>query len=131
MDIFWKITTLVLITVVLCTAVDKQERDIALLVSMITCCIAAMSAISLLEPVFEFLRELDGLAQLQEGFLGILLKVSGIGLITEIAGMICSDSGNGSLGKTLYLLGSATILYLSVPIFQALLTMIQEILGQI
>ena len=131
MNIFWKTATLVLITVVLCNAVSKQERDIAVLVSMVACCMAAMAAASFLEPVLDFLKELDSLGQLQEGFLGILLKVSGIGLVTEISGMICNDSGNGSLGKTLYLLGSAAILYLSVPVFRSLLTMIQEILGQI
>lgn len=131
MNIFWKTATFVLITVVLCNAVSKQERDIAILVSMIACCMAAMAVASFLEPVLDFLKELDRLGQLEEGFLSILLKITGIGLVTEISGMICNDSGNGSLGKTLYLLGSTAILYLSIPIFRALLTMIQEILGQI
>ena len=53
MNIFWKTATLVLITVVLCNAVSKQERDIAVLVSMVACCMAAMAAASFLEPVLD------------------------------------------------------------------------------
>lgn len=131
MDDFWKTTALILISVVLCNVVAKQEKDIAILISMIACCIAIMMAVSYLEPVLDFLRELENLGHLQEGFLNILIKSAGIALISEIAGMICIDAGNGSLGKTLYILASAGILYLSLPVFRTLLTMVQEILGQI
>ena len=63
--------------------------------------------------------------------LGILLKAVGIGLVSEIAGLVCTDAGNGSLGKTLQLLGSAVILYLSLPIFTAMLELIREILREL
>ena len=122
---------LVLLTVILSNAIGKQEKDIAVLLSMIACCIAAGTVISYIEPVLDFLRELEALGQLQEGFLGILLKAAGIALVTELTGMICSDAGNGSLGKTLHMLGSAVIMYLSIPIFRSLLTLIREILGQV
>ena len=63
--------------------------------------------------------------------LGILLKAVGIGLVSEIAGLVCNDAGNGSLGKTLQMLGSAVILYLSLPIFTAMLELIREILREL
>lgn len=63
--------------------------------------------------------------------LGILLKAVGIGLVSEIAGLVCTDAGNGSLGKTLQMLGSAVILYLSLPIFTAMLELIREILREL
>lgn len=131
MDGFWKITTIILLAMVLSNAVGKQEKDIALLLSMFACCAAASAAVSYLEPVMDFLRELEILGQLQEGFLGILLKAAGIALITELTGIVCTDAGNGSLGKSLQFLGSAVILYLSIPIFRTLLTLIREILGQL
>lgn len=63
--------------------------------------------------------------------LGILLKAVGIGLVSEIAGLVCTDAGNGSLGKALQMLGSAVILYLSLPIFTAILELIREILREL
>lgn len=131
MDDFWKTTALILISVVLCSVVAKHEKDIAILITMTACCIAIMMAVSYLKPVLLFLQELESLGQIQDEFLGILIKSAGIALTSEIVGMICSDTGNGSMGKALYILASSGILYLSLPVFRALLTIVQEILGQI
>ena len=84
-----------------------------------------------MNEALDFLRELEALGDLQGDVLGILLKAVGIGLVSEIAGMVCSDAGNGSLGKTLQMLGSAAILYLSLPVFSALLELVREILREI
>ena len=131
MDNFWKTTALILITVVLCNLICKQEKDIAVLLSMIACCIAIMAAVSYLNPILDFLQELEKFGQIEEGFLSVLIKAVGIGFVSEIAGMICTDAGNSSLGKTVHMLGTAGILYLSLPVFRTLVTMIQEILGHI
>lgn len=122
---------MILIAVVLGLAVGKQEKDISVLLTMAVCCMTAMIAVSYLETVLDFLWELESVGNIQNGFLGILLKAVGIALIAEVAGMICSDAGNGSLGKTLQMLGSVVILYLSIPIYNALLTLIREILGEL
>ena len=119
-----------LLAVVLGLSLGKQ-KDIGVLLTMAVCCMVAMIAISYLEPVLDFLRELETLGDLQGNMLGILLKAVGIGLVSEIAGLVCNDAGNGSLGKMLQMLGSAVILYLSLPIFTAMLELIREILREL
>ena len=78
---------------------------------------------------FDFLRQLESLGNLNSQMVQILFKVVGIGLVSEIAAMICSDAGNASLGKSLQILGSAVILWLSIPVFQTLLELIRQIIG--
>ena len=131
MDTFWKAAAAVLLAVILVPAVAKTEKDISMLLTMAVCCLVAAAALSYLEPVLDLLWELKTLGDLSGEMLGILMKAVGIGLVAEIAGMICADAGNGSLGKTLQILASAAILYLSIPLFQAFLTLVQEILGQL
>lgn len=131
MDTFWKAAAAVLLAVILVPAVAKTEKDISMLLTMAVCCLVAAAAFSYLEPVLDLLWELKTLGDLSGEMLGILMKAVGIGLVAEIAGMICADAGNGSLGKTLQILASAAILYLSIPLFQAFLTLVQEILGQL
>ena len=131
MDTFWKAAAAVLLAVILVPAVAKTEKDISMLLTMAVCCLVAAAAFSYLEPVLDLLWELKALGDLSGEMLGILMKAVGIGLVAEIAGMICADAGNGSLGKTLQILASAAILYLSIPLFQAFLTLVQEILGQL
>lgn len=131
MGLFWKATAAVLITVVLVLAQGKQGQDFGLLLTMAVCSMVCFLAISYLEPVLDFLRELESLSQLQGDMLGILLKAVGIGLVAELAAMICTDGGNASLGKTLQMLGGAAILCLSLPILRAMLDLIRQILGEV
>ena len=131
MGVFWKAAAAALITVILSLALGKQEKDISAILSMAVCSMVMVSAMVYLEPVLDFLRELREIGDLQGDFLGILLKALGIGLVAEIAAAVCVDAGNGSLGKTLHTLGSAVILYLSLPVFRAMLELLRKILEEI
>lgn len=131
MDGFWKAAAAILLTVILALAVGRQEKDLSVLMSMAVCCLAGVIAISYLEPVMDLMWELGELGEVSGGTLEILMKAVGIALVSEIAGMLCTDAGNGSLGKMLQMVGSAAILYLSIPLFRSLLTLIQEILGEL
>ena len=131
MAIFWKAAAAALITVILGLALGNQEKDIGAILSMAVCCMITVSALIYLEPVLDFLRELESVGDLQGDFLGILLKILGIGLVAEIASAVCNDAGNGSLGKTIHMLGSAVILYLSLPVFRGLIDMLSRILEEI
>ena len=131
MDDFWKAAAAVLLTVILSLAIGKQEKDISVLLTMAASCMTAVIAIYYLEPVLDFLRDLETVGNLQNGLLDVLLKAVGIALVAELAGMACTDAGCGSLGKSLQLLASAAILYLSIPVFRTLLTLIRDILGEL
>lgn len=131
MSLFWKAAAAVLIAVILVLMLKKQAPDMGLMISIAACTMVAILAVTYLEPVLEFLRDLELLSQLQGDMLGILLKAVGIGLVVEITGTICADAGNSSLGKTLQLLGSAVILCLSVPLFRSMLDLIRMILGEL
>ncbi len=129
MDTFWKITAAILIAVILSLTLGRQ--DMGILLSIAVGCMAAAAVIAYLTPVLDFLRELESVGQLKHGMLDILLKAVGIALTTEVASKICKDAGNSALEKSLQMLGSAVILYLSIPIFQSLLSFAQEILGEL
>ena len=131
MALFWKTAAGLMIAAVLVHAVGKQEKDLGLLLTMAGCTMAVLAAFSFLEPVMEFLNRLAHLGQLENGVLGTLLKITGIGLTAEITAMICRDSGNTSLATGAAMLGSAVMLSLSIPILETMLDLIQEILGGI
>ena len=47
------------------------------------------------------------------------------------AALVCTDAGNGSLGKSLQFLASAVIIYLSIPVLNGLMDLLQQILGEV
>lgn len=131
MELFLQGASAVLLTVVLTLSLGKQGKEMAGLLSMVVCCMVIGIAIRYLEPVTDFLEKLETLGDLNGEMITILFKVVGIGMLTEIAAMVCADAGSATLGKTLQLLGAAVILWLCIPIFTALLDLIQGILGGI
>lgn len=129
MNEFWRITSLALITVVLSLAVGKTERDISAVLSILAVSIAASVAVTILEPVLDYLWELRNLCELPDGLFSVLLKAVGIALTAELSATVCTDAGNASLGKMLQILGGATVLSLSLPLFRTLMTIIKEMIG--
>ena len=129
MELFWKAAAAVLIALVLGNAV--REKELGLILSMTVCIMVGMILMEYLTPVGAFLKKLKELGDLQGEMLGILLKVLGIAIVTELTDTVCKDSGNASLGHGMVFLGTAVILWLSLPVFETLITMIQRILGEL
>lgn len=131
MDVIIRAVAGVLIAIVLCQVLTKQGKDISVLLLIAVCCIVVSAAIVYLRPVVDFIRNLQSIGQLNTQMISVLLKAVGIGLLTEIASLICSDMGNASLGKSLQILSAAVILWLSLPLFEQLLVLLDNVLGAI
>lgn len=131
MEIYLKAAAVVLVSVVLCVILSKQGKDISLLLTIAVCCIIATAAMSYMHPVIDFFRKLKQIGRLDAELFGILLKALGIGVLSEITGLICKDFGNGALGKILQLLASMVILWISLPLLNNLMDMVGKILEAI
>lgn len=131
MTYFYQGTAAVLVAVVLCLVLEKQGKDFTVVISLCVCAMVMLLSAAYLEPVLDFLRQLEELAQLNDSVLRILFKSAGIGILAEIAGMVCKDSGNASMGKVLQILSTAVILWLAIPIFNEMLDLIRNILEEV
>lgn len=131
MSEFLKIVSLVLLTVVLGLSVGKTEKDISAVLEMVSLCIAACAAVTVLEPVLDYLVELRRVFNLPDELVSTLLKAVGIALTAELSAAVCTDAGSSSLGKILQILGGAVVLSLSIPMFRTLMTIIKEMTGGI
>lgn len=129
MELLWKGIGICLITCVLIMFTSKQERDIALILALAGTVAVSAIMVTYLKPVIEFLGHLSELASLNADHLNVLIKASGVAIISEMASLICSDSGNSGLANAVKLLGSAVILWFSIPVFQSLVKIICTVLG--
>lgn len=131
MDLFFRAAAAVLLGVVMTLCLGSKGKETGTMLTMTLCAMVLILGFSYLRPLIDFLRGLETLGDLNSGMTGILFKVVGIGILSEIVALICADSGNGALGKTLNLVATVVILWLSIPLFHALLELIQKILGEI
>ena len=131
MEGFLQAFAAVLLAVILGLVLAKQSKDWAVLLTTgVSCMVLAVGAVYL-QPVLDFVRELQALSGLDPQMLTVVLKAVGIGLISEIAALICLDAGNAALGKGIQILASLTVLWLSLPLMRALLELVQKILGEL
>ena len=131
MDVMLKAAGAVLVTSVMRLALGKDGQNFRNLLTLACCALVLLLGVSFLQPVLSFLRELEEMGNLDRGLVSVLMKVTGICLISRFAGMVCTEAGDGSLAKVLEMLAAIVILWLSIPVFRGLLTLIEGILGGI
>lgn len=125
-----RFAAIVLVGLLLSQVLERQSKDMSLLLTLAVCVLVCLGAMEFLEPVTEFLRQVRRLGELDSAAVEILLKSAGIGLLSELAGLLCADAGQSALGKVLQILSSAAILWLSLPLFQQILTLLEGVLAQ-
>lgn len=131
MDTILKAIAGVLIALVVCIILAKDNKDFTVLVTITVCCMLAVVAIAYLTPVVQFFNRLESLGQLNPDLIGVILKAVGIALLGEITGNICADTGNGALGKTLQILSSAVILWMALPLFTSLIELVEKLMESV
>ena len=131
MDLFLKAVAAALITAVIGLVLARQGKDMFLLLTLAACAMIGAAAFTFLKSVISFLQRLTEMTKLNTDLLAVILKTVGIGLIGELAGLICSDAGNAALAKSVQILTTAVILWLSIPLFESLLDLVQAILGEL
>jgi stage III sporulation protein AD len=128
MELFIKAAAGALITMILYLILSKAGKEYAILLTIAAVFIIAGIVITFLEPVIDFIQKLISLGQFDSEMIRIIFRSVGIGLLAEIAGLICGDAGNASLGKILQTLASAVILWMSIPLFSGLLELVEKIM---
>lgn len=131
MDMFWKVAAGILTALILWINLSKSNKDISVLMTMAVCAMAIIASAAFLRPIIDFIKRLQSIGKLDRDLLSVVLKVVGIGIVTEIAVMICKDAGNESMGKTLQFVSAAVVLWMAIPVFERLLSLLDRILGAV
>ena len=99
MDAYMKAAAGVLITLVLYLSLEKQSKDIAVIVGIVACVMVASIGLHYLAPLLSFFEKLQSMSGFDPESMAILLRCLGIGVLTEIITVICSDAGNAAFCK--------------------------------
>lgn len=131
MENYIKVIAGVLITAIIYLILSKRDKDISILLTLAACCMVFTVAFYYLKPILNFFDNLQRTSDLNPELLKILLQAVGVCLLSEIASLVCNDIGNAALGKSVQIMSAALVLYLSLPLFQKLMSLIAEVLGEI
>ena len=102
----------------------REAGEISLLLSIATTVLLLVLVGSAAVEILSLLRSLAQQASISDA----LLKVLGIEVVTNLAAHICKDAGEGGIASTVELAGAICALYASIPVIQAVLILIEELL---
>ena len=128
MDTLFRIVAAALVAVILCLVLGRQNKELAAVLSIGVCAMVLIAATQFLRPVLDFFESLGQIAKFEDSYIRIIIKSVGIALIAQIAELICADSGNGALGKSIHIFATIGILWVSLPVYCAFLDLVQQIL---
>ncbi len=130
MDTIFKIVSIALITCVACLIVKPIRSDFAIFISIVGGIIIIFYLLSYLSSIFNIFDNIFEISGINSSLYGIILKIIGIGYLTEFTASICNDTGNGSLGDKVLLGGKIIILVMALPIVTSILDIVMELLPQ-
>lgn len=127
MDIF-KILAIAILTCIASLIVKQVKPDFASLVSLAGGVVILLLLINYISSILDVFRGIIDKANLSPTLFSSILKIIGIGYLTEFTANLCSDTGNSSLATKVGLAGKIIILFLALPIITNLLEVIMGIL---
>lgn len=127
MDII-KIIGIGFIGVIIIILIKQYRPEFAIYVSIGAGILIFSIIAGKLSGIIEVLKSFTNKTSINNEFLTLLIKITGIAILTEFAVSICKDSGESAIASKVDLSGKVIIMSMSIPIMSSLLETIISIL---
>ena len=117
-----------LIALIIIIILKQYKPEFVIYVSLIAGILIVSMILSKISAIIELLSNLSSKTALNNQFLGLLIKITGIAFLTEFAVSICKDSGETAIANKMDMGGKIIIISMSIPIISGLLETIIKVL---
>lgn len=123
-----KIIGIGLLTVFASMMLKSLKPEFSLLISLAGGLIVLFMTVNYLVELISAFTNIIDKTGLNNDLLKSVLKIIGVGYLTEFAGNICVDSGNSSMADKIILAGKIVILVMALPIINSIIDILVSIL---
>ena len=127
MDVI-KIIGVGLISLIIIIIVRQYKPEFTLYVSLLAGALILLFLMDKIGGIINLLTSLSNKTAINNEFLTLLIKITGIAFLTEFAVSICKDTGESAIANKMDMGGKVIIVSMSIPIISSLLETIVEIL---
>ena len=124
MSDMFKIIGVALITAITAIILRSTKPELSFAVTLVGVIVVLTFVVDMLEGTMAVFTSISQIAGVENGLLKMLLKIVGVGYITEFGAGILTDFGSGSMADKVTLAGKITILFLSLPVVESLLQLL-------
>lgn len=111
-----KIIGIGFITVILTIILKEYRKDFAIYIILIGGALILYFSFETLMDIVNFLKDLSSKGKIDNSFISLLLKITGISILSEFAVSICKDCGEASIASKIDLGGKILVISLSIPV---------------
>jgi stage III sporulation protein AD len=122
MDIF-KIIGICFLALVLSIILKEYKKEYSVYVLVVCGIIIILYSIDTIKEIFSFVKNVSN-----NNFINLLLKITGISILSEYAMSICKDSGETSIASKIDFGSKIIIISLSIPIISNTLEILVKLL---
>lgn len=123
-----KIIGIGLIALILIIILKQYKSEFVIYVSLIAGALILTLTFSKISGIIELINSLSSKASINQEFIKLLIKITGIAILTEFAVSICKDTGETAIASKIDMGGKVIMVSMSVPIIAGLLETIIKIL---
>lgn len=127
MDII-KIIGIALVALILIIILKQYKPEFVIYVSLIAGALILIIVFTKISSIIDLLTSLANKTSIDNQFLMLLIKITGIAFLTEFAVSICKDSGESAIANKVDIGGKVIIISMSIPIVAGLMETIIKIL---
>lgn len=120
----FKIIGVAVLTLVCYVIIKPIKPEFAIFVSIVGSCLILVFCINSFSFVINTVWAFAEKTGINNNLFSSILKIVGIGYLTEFASNLCIDAGNNSLSEKLLFAGKLCIFVLSIPIITNLFNLI-------
>ena len=112
--------------VVLSTVLKRDNPQFALMVSIAAGAVILIKIMGYFFSVISQVYDIAYAGGIDEGYISIILKITGIAYLAQIGADICKDAGESAVGTKIEIAGKIFIAALSMPFVTALLKTVMD-----
>lgn len=127
MDIL-RIAAVGIVTAFCSLTLRENKSELSAIVAIAGGCIILIMLLDCFTDVFGFIVSLIDRAGVNGSVVKSVIKIVGIGYITEFSAGVVEDAGNKSLSEKIIMAGKVIILVVSLPILTALFDLVSELI---
>lgn len=106
----------------------QYKPEFVIYVSLLAGALILTLTFSKISGIIELLNNLADKISIHQEFITLLIKITGIAILTEFAVSICKDSGETAIASKIDMGGKVMMISMSIPIMAGLLETILKIL---
>ena len=127
MDII-KIIGIAFIAVIIIVILKQYRPEFAIYASIIAGVLILALASNTLSGIIDMIKSISNKTNINSDFLVIIIKITGIAILTEFAVSICKDAGESAIASKVDVGGKIIIISMSIPIINALIDTVVKVL---